>query len=44
MEPIALRGALILLFVIAGLLARKGEVLGLALAFVGVAIALETLP
>lgn len=36
--------ALTLLFVIAGLLARKGEALGVALALVGLAIALETLP
>lgn len=35
---------LTLLFVIAGLLARKGEALGLALALVGVALALEVLP
>ena len=33
-----------LLFIIAGLLARKGEVLGLALALVGIGLAFEVLP
>lgn len=36
--------ALTLLFIIAGLLARKGEALGLALALVGIGLALEVLP
>lgn len=35
---------LTLLFIIAGLLARKGEALGLALALVGVGLAFEVLP
>ena len=39
-----LKLSLTLLFVIAGLLARKGEAHGLALALVGVALALEVLP
>lgn len=36
--------ALTLIFVIAGLLARKGEALGVALALAGVALAIEVLP
>lgn len=36
--------ALTLLFIISGLLARKGEALGLALALVGVGLAFVVLP
>lgn len=35
---------LTLLFIIAGLLARKGEALGLALALVGIGLAFQVLP
>lgn len=41
---IVARIALTVLFVIAGLLARKGDALSLALALAGIAIALEVLP
>lgn len=41
---IELRISLMILFIIAALLARKGEALGVALALVGVAIALKVLP
>lgn len=36
--------ALTMLFIIAGLLARKGEALSLALALVGMGLAFEVLP
>ena len=39
-----LRITLTLLFIIAFLLARKGEALGIAVALVGVAIAFQVLP
>lgn len=36
--------ALTLLFIISGILARKGDVLSLALALVGISLAFEVLP
>lgn len=44
MSLITVRIALTALFIIAMLLARKGDALGLALAFVGIALAFEVLP
>ena len=44
MGLVTVRIALTLLFIIAGLLARKGDALGLALALVGIGLAFEVLP
>lgn len=44
MDHIVVKIALTLLFVIAGLLARKGEALGLALTLVGISLTFEVQP
>lgn len=44
MDLIGIKIALTLIFIIAGLLARKGEALSIALALVGIGLAFEVLP